>query len=138
MIERRTKAINIRPGISLSHSSELLRRRITDRSKACCIRKILLLKLPRRSEVNKRQVSVRLEHDIRWFHVPVYNCRISRMQIPQHIAQLLRPLNYQLLRLRAKFLQRLRQWIPLYVIHHNKKCIIILYYIDNARKVRMA
>ena len=75
MVQRSTQTVDIRAGIRLTHATELLRGRIAHSAETGGIRKILLLELSGRAEVDEGHVAIRLEHDIGGLHVPVNDGR---------------------------------------------------------------
>ena len=138
MVQRSTQTVDIRAGIRLTHATELLRGRIAHSAETGGIRKILLLELSGRAEVDEGHVAIRLEHDISGLHVPVNDGRLPGVEVPQHIAQLLGPLNDVLLRLGAVLLQCLVQGIALHVVHDDDERILRIDHVDDTRQIRVA
>ena len=60
------------------------------------------------------------------------------MEVPQHIAQLLGPLNDVLLRLGAVLLQCLVQGVALHVVHDDDERILRINHVDDTRQIRVA
>ncbi len=89
------------------------------------------LEFSRRAEVNKGNISVRLEHDVCGLHIPVDDRRLAGVQVTKHVAQLLRPLDNILLTLGAACFERLVQGVALYVIHDDEKASVAVDNVDN-------
>ena len=137
MIQGCAKAVDIRTGIGLTHTAELLGRSVADGAKAHGIGQILLLELTGSTEVDQRHVAIGLKHDVGGLHITVDNGRSPGVQVAQHVGQLLCPVDNVLLRLGAVFFQCLIQGVALDIVHDDDKGIITVDNVDDTGQIRV-
>ena len=117
--------------------TELFRCRIASRTKCGCICIVLYLVLFCCTEVDQLYAALRLDHDIRRFHIPVDNRWIHVVQVIQCTCKLQAPLYHQLLWLCAFLLQSILNRITLDIIHNNVDRSILIDDIYDSRQHRM-
>ena len=142
MVQGCTQIINIGSGIRVIDSApfriaKLLRRCISSRTKCSCIRVVLDLVFLRCTEINQFHAALRLDHNIRRFHIPVDNRWIHVMQIIQGTCKLQSPFYNQFLRLCAFFFQTVLNRIAFDVIHYNVDCSVLIDDIYDSWQYRM-
>ena len=136
MVHRHTQSIDIGTSICLT-TSVLLRRTIAFRSKDRGICKTFFLIFSGNTKIENLQISLRFQHNIARFHIPINNWRILRMQIHQGVAQLHRPFHNHIFRLCAISFENLLQCFSFDVVHDNADRLIAVYDVYNSRKCRV-
>ena len=129
--------VKIGPPVCLSSSAELLRSRIASGSQPGCVLIPGIAVFPRCAEIDQCDLAIRAKHDIGGFQIPVYDRRISAMQISQDITQLDRPVNDLLRRLGTLVLQQVLKTVPFNVIHDDDQGVLPVDHIDDSWKIRM-
>ena len=143
MMQRCSQTVNValRTGFSLVIlTSILFRCRITGRSETCGIFYIFYFKFSCRTKIDQCDLTVRPQHNVRWFQVTVHNRLFPRMQVIQHITQLNAPGEHifnpdRQSGLFHAFFQDFIQGFSLDIVHNNQESILIINNIDDTWQI---
>ena len=85
------------------------------------------------AEIDKLYEAIWLEHNVGGLHVAVDDRRRAMMQVAQGVAQLKRPIDHVVFRLRARCCDDVFERAPLDVVHDDEERALVVDDIDDAR-----